>query len=564
MTDLNLPTPGSSIDNDSRYQEVGTFTVDEATRTVKGLLLPWNEESRISGSGNDPITFEPGTVRLPADFSALNANRHHNRFDPVARFTSVTSTDAGIVAEFEIARTPEGDELLAEAKPGGTLRKLSAELRDIVRDGAKGISAVLTGAAFVTEGAFASAGLFSIEPASEEDEPLTREEQLARLIATTQAAVTHANEALRTAVSGISELHAETETPETTEDDESPASTETPTTEQKVEDAQMANAVVPTSLATETSASTELSANAVFSLMTKAGNGDETALLALSDIKHSGTGALPAAGVLQPNWLGELWNGRAYTRKYLPLVRNGVIRATEEKGFKVTGADNLVQRWAGNKAELPTGTASTLVSSSTLYKYGYAADIAREFIDLPGGEEVLAAYYRAVINSYARITDTDALAEIVALATANTLAPEVYPTDYPEAMGMLIQGIEAVESAGDTPSFAIANEAAWKELLYTPRDQVPEFVSFAFGTNFEGSADRGIRVVKGDIGIDNTAAVVVGSANAIHFNEVAGAAPIQIEALDVARGGIDRAAVGYLQFLADFPDALVLVGEADV
>jgi hypothetical protein len=220
-----------------------------------------------------------------------------------------------------------------------------------------------------------------------------------------------------------------------------------------------------------------------------------------------------------------------------------------------------VQAWNGNKAELPSGTASTSIVSSTLRKYGYAADIAREFYDLPGGEDVLNAFIRGVINSYAMVTDADALADIVT-AAGTLVTPDTFPTDYPDSLGMLIQGITAVEDANDTPAFAIVNEKAWKELIYTPRDLVPEFVQFGFATTGEGTADGRVKVVRGDTGVEDTASVIVGSKAAITFNEV-GETPIQLDALDIAKGGVDKAVVGYLQTLVEYPDAIVHVGVAD-
>src|SRR5690606_970494 len=58
----------------------------------------------------------------------------------------------------------------------------------------------------------------------------------------------------------------------------------------------------------------------------KAGMGDttdaETLLAALTDIKYNTTGGLTtaASGVLQPAWVGKLWQGRRYQRKYIDLV----------------------------------------------------------------------------------------------------------------------------------------------------------------------------------------------------------------------------------------------------
>lgn len=515
-------------------------------KTLKGLLVPYGETGQ---NAQGEFVFSAGTITQESETFPLKFAHPGNKGDDILLGHAVATeeTEAGLVVSFEIDdSTTHGKALLADYAKG-LKKSLSAEFSAVKREGSRVLSAVLTGAATVVLGGFSSAAFFELDDTAETDAPLTREDAIAQAIAAYDA------------------THPQTPEAPAEETEETPTEPDT-TAEPNESENTVADATAPNTLAVEP-VKTEVTASNVFELMTRAHKGDESAEFALSDIKINASGGLTTAGsgVIQPAWIGQLWQGRAYSRKYLPLVRNGAIRALEEKGFTLDQGTALVARWTGNKVELPSGTASTALSTSTLYKYGYAADIAREFFDIPGGEEVLSAYFRGVINSYAKVTDLDALAAIVAAATANITAADTYPTEYPESMGMLIQGIEAVEDAGDTPSFAIANEKAWKELLYTPRDQVPEFVSFAFGTNFEGSADNGkLRVVKGDIGIDDTAAVVVGSSNAIHFNELGGASPIQLEALDIAKGGVDRAVVGYLQFLVDFSDGLVLIGEADV
>lgn len=511
--------------------DTGIFAIESADeRTVKGLLLPWGEESRMSASNTAPIRFAKDSIPLPRDASVVTLNVEHDRFEPIGRATALESTEEGIVATFRIADTDEGDAYLAAPEK----RRLSAELAGIVRQGVEGVKARLTGAALVTEGAFASAGLFALGEITEEEADAAQQ---------------------------LSEQAEEQNTDPAEEASASDATDADTSAEQ--EDA-MAEAIAPvTAVEAETIKAEELGANAVFAAITAASNGDKDAeqmLAALADIKHTGAGALPAAGVLQPAWVGEVWSGRAYQRKYLPLGTTGTIAAMDAKGFRLNQGTALVQAWGGNKTELPTGTATTEVIGSILKKYGYAADIAREFFDLPGGEAVIAAFTRGVVESYARVTDADALAAIVTAAGA-PVAAGTFPTEYPSALGQLIQGMKTLEDRGDTATFAIMNDAAYTEALFAAKDKMPEFINFDFGVNAEGTAN-GFQVVRGDIGIDDTPAVLVGSKAGIRFNEL-GSTPIQVDALDLARGGVDRAVVGYLQILVEREDSFVLIGSAD-
>jgi len=535
--------------------EHGTFArIGDDSRRIRGLLLPYNEPSRLAASGTESIAFSRGAVTLPRDPSVVTLNVEHDRFNPIGRAVALEDTDAGVVAEFEVADTDEGDAYLADMSK----RKLSAEVAGIVRDAAdrvRGIAGRLTGAAVTTEGAFASAALFAVGDITEEQSAEVTE-------ADPDVIEVSAEETPSEVVVTDAAGNPTRFVPADSEDDEGDNTTES-TTEQD----ETMTASVPNTATANEAVETPKTANEVFSLITKARFDDrdaENLLAALSDIKVNASGGLTTAGsgIIQPEWVGEVYRGRRYAQKYIGLGRRGIIRAMDAKGFRLAQGTALVAAWSGNKTELPSGTASTTLVSSSLRKYGYAADIAREFFDLPGGEEVIAAFIEGVVESYAKIVDTDALADIVTAATANIVAPDTYPTDYPAALGQLIQGISEVENAGGQPTFAVMNDLAWKQALYTPKDAVPEFVTFDFNTTLDGTSDGRVHVVRGDIGVEDTAAVVVGDGSSIRFNEV-GETPIQLEALDIARGGVDRAVVGYLQTLVEFPDGLVLVGAAD-
>lgn len=313
----------------------------------------------------------------------------------------------------------------------------------------------------------------------------------------------------------------------------------------------------------------------------------ETLLAALSDIKVNTTGGLTTAnsGVIQPAWVGKVWQGRSYARRFMDLVVHGFgINVSGRKGWKLDQGTALVQPWAGNKTAIPSGTGSTSVISATRRAYGWAADFAREFWDLDGGQEVVAAFIQGVVDSYAKITDLDALADILGAAsgsvnqttgviTADKSNIDAVPTDYPAqysaAMGVVIDAIDAVTDADDDPGFVLVNSAAWRQLRFTPKDLVPEYVTFAVRGDGTGSGD-GVTVKRAPdaafatAGFNNTApAVVAGARNAIEFREQ-GETPINLEALDIARGGIDKAVIGYLETFVVRPESLVAFGKKTV
>jgi hypothetical protein len=543
--------------------EAGDFAViDAEQRVVRGRLLPWNEQSRLSASKTEPIAFAPGTVAVPGDFSALNANRHHNRYDPVARFIGISTNESGIDADFQIARTPEGDEVLAGGK-----WKLSAELADIRRDPtnpSRGVAARLTGAAFVTEGAFASAGLFAIdaeadvEPIAPDDpEAETTEETSKAPDGSTVTKVTTtktetAADGTVTTIETVTTVTAENPDAEPDDAEKEPA---------------VGNATVHETMKAglQKPATDEPGANAVFEALRAArsphGNEQaETMLAALADVKVTGTGALPIDGVIQPKWLGEVWSERSYTRRYFGLVKNGPLTNINEKGFTLD-SDELIQTWAGNKSNIPTGTGTTKLLDSIFQRWAFGVDIAREFFDIPGNGEVIEAFIRRIVNSYARVTDKWALQQFLTAAGAAVPA-DTFPDKYNTSIGKVLQVLDIInDSDVDATSIVVAKDVH-KELLYTPKDLIPEYVSLSVGIGDTDSSGGGV-VIKRDKFDQLPAGGVLGIArDAAHVNELGGGSPILLDALDIARGGVDKAAVGYTQYMTEYSDGFVLVGNA--
>jgi len=481
------------------------------------------------------------------------------------------------MATFKYANTEAGRKAFEEGRSGARA-SLSAEVAKVrIKDGKALPGAVLFAAAQVEKPAFQGATLLAAED-TEVEEPADAAPETTDAAHLEVTAEVLPEDVTVTTPEGESSVYKPEPTP-----------AEEPSTENTGEFAMTnesgAGATVPaTLLANQPAAPKEVDLGTVFSSMAavKSGMSNQTAdaetfLGALSDIKVEASGGLTtaASGVLQPAWVGKLWQGKRYERKFLDLGTHlyGGIQLGGRKGFVLDQGTALVTAWSGNKTEIGSGTASTSVKSSTLRKYGYAADVAREWYDLEGGADVLQAFFEGVVDSYAKITDEDALADIIALIDTGKAgyaqALDTYPDEYPDALGALIQAIEAVQDAGDDPTFALVNPVAWKQLIYTPKDLIPEFVSFDFTTGGEGVADGKVRVRKATLtGMKSSStkvtdqtkpAVIAGSSRGIEFREQ-GTTPIQIDALDIAKGGIDKAVVGYMETFVVRPTSFVGVG----
>lgn len=567
--------------------DAGTLTFSEEDMTATGLLVPFGVKAR---SNLGEFEVGSGVFTLPEDTLGASVNIEHRREDVVGGITKTWEQPEGVMGTFKFANTADGRRAFGEAK-SGKRKNLSAEVANVVIQGGKAIAGRLFAAAVVEKPAFAGATLLAAEDTGDGSELLDK----AAVDPDPAHIVMEAVHLPEDITVSTPEGEQATYTPEA----EAPAEVNTEggstVTATAIEPGQATAPAVPsTLLATAPGTSVEAITKAyelgtIFASIAavKSGAPDkneaETLLAALSDIKVNATGGLTTAtsGVIQPAWVGKVWQGRSYARRFMDLVVHAYgINVSGRKGWKLDQGTGLVKPWAGNKAQIDSGTGSTSVISATRRAYGWAADFAREFWDLDGGQEVVAAFIQGVADSYAKITDIDALTDILGAASGvvnqttgaitadgSRIVPAAtdYPTEYPEAMGLVIDAIDDVTDADDDAAFVLVNKAAWRQLRFTPKDLVPEYVTFAVRGDGTGSGD-GVTVKRAPdaqfdaAGFDNTEpAVVAGAHNAIEFREQ-GETPINLEALDIARGGIDKAVIGYLETFVVRPEALIARG----
>lgn len=557
--------------------EGGEVLANFDARTLTGLLIPYGERGRTNVG---EFEVEAGVIRLPADPVVVGINTDHDRYAPVGRATKVWEEPRGIMATFAIANTPEGDAALDDARTGKRAC-LSGEFRTGIKAG-KATGGHLSGAALVERGAFASAGVLAADAPLDDEVTTDPTDDEADDTKTTRDVQEYTDE---NGVTWRSVSETETHT-EAVDNGTETTITTTITDTEESEETDVTASAIPATQRTNAPAQTTKRGPALPEILAafaeiKANPNAEAArgvLAALTDIKLTGTGALPTGGdVLRPNWVGQLYQGIPYVREYINLHTLGTdISAGGKKGYKLNRGtsgsplDHFDGTWAGNKVAIPSGGAFTTAAASELFRFAFGADIAREFYDLPGGAEAVEAFLRLVVEDHLVWSDTIALETIVTTA-GSPVAPKTYPGvdghDYAGAIGQIIQGILAVkgkkaDGRRDTPTYALVNDIAYEELIYTPRDLLPEFVTFTADTDGTGTADGTVQIVQGDTGVQDTASVIVGAKGAIEFDELAGG-PLHIDALDLARGGVDKAIHGYLQRFVVRPEAVVHIGTAD-
>ena len=515
---------------------------DPATRTVRGLLLPFGELSSPSISNTDPIMFSAGTVELPTDPSVVTLNSEHSQFAPRGRAVELTETPAGIEAAFQIANTPEGDALLAQAThPDLSKRpRLSAEIAGLARRGAQAVRAKLTGAAAVTQGAFASAAMFSaVDDAIEildEEEPEKELDEEAKdtLVEEVTAAV----------------LDALTQT--TTTD---PA--ETP-------EGETMTASVPNALRDRMKQTPQdpTTAAGLFAALTSARqSGDRSPLeayeagsaaFAITNINHSGPTSLTiGADIQEPAYIGQLWQRRKYERRFWNLWSNETLTSFKINGWKFdTAKAPEVAAYTGNGAEIPSNAVDTVPVTADARRIAGGHKIDRRFTDFPD-QGFWEAYFDAMTESYARVSDLDALS--TAVAAASTVSPGTVPAGVAKGLAAIVDGALAVIATDNTPTSAVVSPELWRDIVLTGKDEVLGYLSASFGLE-EGST-AGFRILPGTVG---TGKVLVSAKEARTMYELPGS-PIRVEGLLPSTGQIEPALYGYIADITHNAAAMALV-----
>lgn len=524
----------------------GDFSYDPETRTLRGILLPFGETSRVSVSGAEPIMFGADSIDLPRDPSVVTLNRNHNRHDPVGRATLLEKREAGVYAEFRIADTDEGDAYLRD---GGGLRKLSAEVAGIVRAGVRAVRSKLTGAALVAEGAFASAALFAVgetvtidgyeHPAESES---TSSWSQTNSDGTGEASTTTTTEEAEDLGDGTKRITRTTTTVTTITDQPDAEPAEEPNEETE---ALMGNIVPGSATATPTRTLDGLFAaiarNDPDQLREYRGAGE---LFALKTVQHSGPTTLTiGADTQETGYLGELWSRAPYQRRLVPLVTNAVLTNYKMEGWRwVDGKTPEMDDYTGNVTEVPSNEVDTEPVEVNAARLAGGHRIDRRYRDF-NDQAVIASYLTHQTDSYKRKTDGKVLAGLVAAATVT--APGTVPANIAKGLAAIVDGALGVIATENSPAFALVDPLLWRDILLTPKDDILAYLETGFG--FEQGTGPGFALRPAAVGAGK---VIVSAKEAFTFYEL-GETPIRVDGVVPGNGAEDVAAFGYWATLAN-------------
>lgn len=475
--------------------------VNAASRTIAGVIVPYGVVGQTSLG---PITVDAGAVQLPEDLGRVKLFSGHDREVPIGYLASVEDSSEQLSGSFTIGTTPAAELALQEAAEG---------LRD-------GLSVELDTLTFsddetrVTDSQLRGVGLVTV-PAFDDSR-----------VATVAAAHNEGDDTMPP-------------TP-TTEPQAAQGALSAPAADQGGQGAAAADALAAAAAPQGLQGAARTNPRPVdlqefYSQVTAAhrlSRGQELTA-ALSDITQANNSAVDDGQVA-----GQLWQGVRYQRRVIPKLSSGTLTSYAIRGWRWATKPEVAD-YSGNKTDVPSNAADTEAVSQAAARMAGAHDFDRKFIDF-NDTAFIQAYYEAMTESYAIKTDAKAVDLMEAAATDLTPVND-------GLFAAIAEGAAAIDAAtGAGASFAIVNPATLlTELLPLTNFDVPAYLQL-LGVNVDSIVTHSAMTA---------GHVLVGAQAAVTWYELPGS-PIRVEAVDMAKGGVDEGVFGYYGLLVNDADGL--------
>lgn len=340
MTRLTFELPGARVD-----------AADTDSRRISGIAVPYGQPGRTSAG---TLTVQAGALRLPDTLGHVKLTYGHDRERAIGAALSADDTADALAMSFGVARTPDGDRLLAELDPATPVRDgLSVELDNVELSNGEVTAADLVAVAAVPLPAFTAAR--ATIAAERTPDPMPD---------TTSAAPPAADVT---------------------------AADDTPT------------------VVTATPRDPAKHPLDVLAASIRAGLRPAQVEAALADYTDH-------AAATQPQWVGELWQATYDRRPFIDAVQTLPLTSTKVTGWRWVNTLE-VDSWAGGKTAVPSNVPSVQAAEATAVYLAGGIDIAREWVDL-GSPDILRSLIAQAMRDYRKKSEAAALTAGLAGATA--------------------------------------------------------------------------------------------------------------------------------------------------
>jgi HK97 family phage prohead protease len=484
---------------------------DPGGRTITGRVLLYGQVGHTSAG---PARFAAGSLTA-ADPSRVKLLVEHDVERVVGFGASVVPDADGITATFSVPQGPEGDAVLASAAAG--LRdglSVGVELTDATR--------AADGVLDVTAAVWRETSIVAI--------PAYTGTQVTRVAASAQLVPAYA-----------------------------PGSRA---------DAQPGHRVAPiltpvhqvTKLAARYTGDTELVSEACERMAAGWRQNGVSGLLdaALADIVLP-TDPTQRDAMIPPQWVGELFQARLHgQRPIIDAIQKKPLTSIRVTGIRKTWPSLGVGDYAGGKAQIPSAGTMVLEPVSTdAQRIAGGHDVDRILFDFPadyGSGSWLQSYYEIQTDNYLALTESHVATALLADATTLPGTPAdvlTAITDLAAYLGSVGASLDFLKVSPDLYGAALAiknTDAPW---LFTGSANITDQSATIGGLTIRAEATLPAGTV---LGGDRRAATFFEWRNP----------PIRVQALEVARGGVDLAVYGYWAYLTNDAAAVAVTHVAPV
>jgi hypothetical protein len=250
----------------------------------------------------------------------------------------------------------------------------------------------------------------------------------------------------------------------------------------------------------------------------------------------------PASGgaALPPQWVGALWAEADVARPHIEAV-TGPRPLTS---LKVQGWQWIttlkVDKYAGNKVQIPTNAPTLGPAEEIAQRWAGGVDVDRAFIDLGSGDVVRDMLVQAT-NDYRAKTDLDCLDALLTGATDLPVSAD--------AIAAVSDVYAAFRAIRVRPSTVWMSADLFEALANMPGPAA----LYGAGSISGDSGQINGRSFEYDPDLPDGNVLGIAKAAATFYEK----GPLNVNALDIAKGGVDEAVFGYTATLINRAAAVV-------